>query len=263
MRWIVYIFLVLMVMACQPQKYVGLLQSHEIALANPIVRIDSILFKEQASIRISPVYPKTAIRYTTDGSVVKPNSPLCPTPLLLNESTDIKYKAYHPTLKASEELNLTVKRAGRIQLEILSTSTQAKSPYEGKGLANLSNLEKGSINFKANQEWLGFQNELIQFDLLFEEAINCEQITLSTLSDHNSWIFNPSKIELVANDQIIASQKIEKPIANQAAEYQFLALPIATSIKEATLKIYMDAIPDWHAGKGTTPWFFIDEIIVE
>ncbi len=250
-------------MACSSKSYQGLVQSQEIALSNPIIKIDSVLFKEQASIRVLAAYQDAAIRYTTDGSEVKATSPLCPNLLLVDKSTDIKCKAFHPKLKASETLDFSVRKVSSIQPEILLTSSEAKSPYLGKGMAALSNIKKGEINFKANQEWLGFQNDVIQFDLLFEKAIDCEQITLSTLCDHNSWIFNPSKIELVVGYDVIASKTIESPATKQAADFQFLALPVSTSIKEASLKIYMDNIPEWHSGKGTTPWFFIDEIIVE
>lgn len=250
-------------MACNPKTYQGLVQSHEVALSNPIVQIDSILFKEQANITILPVYQGSQIRYTTDGSEVQIDSPLCPTLLVFNESTNLKCKAFHTNFKASETIDFAIRKTSTIQPQILINDVQAKSPYQGKGISALSNAKKGAINFKANQEWLGFQNEVITFELFFEEETTCQQITLSTLCDHHSWIFNPSKIELVVDEKIIASHSIEMPKESQEADFQFLALPVAASLKEASLHIYMNYIPDWHSGKGTTPWFFIDEIIVE
>ncbi len=145
----------------------------------------------------------------------------------------------------------------------METSSQAKAPYNAKGLQALSNFQKGKINFRANEEWLGYQDDTIELHLLFDEATYCKQITLSTLRDHNSWIFNPVKIEILQNDDVIFMQKAAIPQASQSAALQFFDLPVATSLKEATLKIYMEKIPDWHGGKGTLPWFFIDEIIVD
>ncbi len=254
---------ILVLFACQPKSYSVFLQNEEIALANPVIIIDSILFSNRASVSVLPVQPKAVIRYTTDGAAVTATSPICPNPLVLNHDTDVKCKAFHSDFKPSETFLFSVRKTTAIKPKIVATSTPPKAPYEGKGLAALSNFQKGEIDFRANQEWLGYQNEVIELHLDFGASIYCKQITLSTLCDYSSWIFNPSKIELIQNGEIIASLKLDKAEANEATTFCFFDLPVAASMTRAKLKIYMDKIPDWHGGKGTIPWFFIDEIIVQ
>lgn len=251
-------------LACQPKSHPRVLQSEEIALANPIITIDSILFSEQTTIHILPPHPQANVHYSTDNQAVSKTSPLCPTSLTFDKNTDIQFKAFHPDIQPSESVSFAVRKIDKaIQPKVLPNSTQAKNPYEGKGLDALSDVQKGTTNFKANQAWLGYQYEVIEFNLQFEESTYCQQIILSTLCDHDSWIFNPTKIALVQNDKVIASKNIDVPKERQAATGQFLELLVTTSLTEATLKIYMDKIPDWHIGKTTPSWFFIDEIIVQ
>lgn len=264
MRVLISLSLCLFLFACQPKSHPTLLQSEEITLSTPIITIDSVLFNHQATITVLPPHPESIIRYTTDGKIPTEASAHCPNTLVLDENTDVKFKVFHPDFKSSEPLFYSLRKTNSSKKpQILTSSTPAKSPYEGKGLDALINLGKGTINFKANQEWLGHQNELVELHLLFEQMIYCEQLILSTLSDPNSWIFNPHKIEIVQNEKVIATKNIEPSKENQAARFEFLEVPIKTVLKEVTLKIYMEKIPDWHAGKGTIPWFFIDEIIVQ
>ena len=264
MRWIIAMGLVIVLMACQPKVLPELVQSQEIALANPIVKIDSILFNHRATITILATHENAIIRYTTDGSAVTETSPICPNPLILNENADIKCKAFHQAFKPSEGIGFSIRKITTdIKPQIVAISTKAKEPYKGKGLAALSNGEKGQLNFRTNQEWLGYQKEIIELHLLFEESTYCKQIILSTLCDHDSWIFTPSKIEVIQKDKVIASHRIDRSQVSEVASLQFLDISLATELRAVILKIYMDQIPEWHIGKGTVPWFFIDEIIVQ
>lgn len=263
-RFNLIISLLSILCACQPKTHPIVLQSEEIALANPVINIDSVLFTQQASIAILKPDSKATIRYTSDGTVVTKKSLLCSDSLLLSENEDVKFKAFHPDFKPSETVSISVRKVNSfMNPQIQETSTQAKAPYEGKGLNALVNHKKGELDFRANQEWLGYQNEVIELQLKFEETTYCHQIILSTLSDHNSWIFNPGKLELVQNNEVLAFEEIAQPSSKEKPSFQFLELPVMDSLKEVTLKIYMDEIPDWHSGKGTLPWFFMDEMIVE
>lgn len=251
----------LLLVGCQPKSYPSYLQIAETTLANPIISVDSVLFRKEAIFRILPTEATAQIRYSTNGEEVTLENPLCSDSLIFMDNVDVKFKAFHPDFLPSEMVSFSVRKIGNDgEMKILEGSTSPKAPYVGKGIAALSDMEKGLLSFRENHAWLGFQNEVVEFHLEFEKATYCEQLSLSILTDVGSWIFPPAKIELLLNNLVVAEKVFDVPLENEKAAFRFLDLRVGASLKEATLKIYMDTIPDWHAGKGTMPWFFVDEV---
>jgi len=258
---LIFILTTLFFFACQPKNYSSFLQNDEAVLSLPIVVVDSVLFQQQAVFRMFPPLAAAEIRYTTNGKTVKLDSPLCKDSLVFIGNTDLQFRAFYGDFIPSETLLYSVRKVSNDgRMNILDGSTLPKTPYEGTGLNALSDLKKGGLDFRSNAHWLGYQEKVIELYLKFDNATFCEQISLSILADYNSWIFTPSKLELVYNEMVIAERMIDAPIEDDGACLKFIDFPVGVSVKEATLKIYMDDIPDWHVGKGSVPWFFIDEV---
>jgi len=97
--------------------------------------------------------------------------------------------------------------------------------------------------------------------LEFEDPI----IVVSALTNQSNWIFAPGKVEVFHGDSLIGEMtylKSKKETLNKAT---FLNVPVKKGIYD-TLKVViypLEEIPEWHQGKGTTPWVFIDEIIIQ
>jgi len=87
MKWFLGLIFMQFFIGCRIQPCPGLLQTTEVALANPMVKIDSILFIDQASIQITTPYPDSEVRYTTHGNEVRLQSPICPTPFFIREDS--------------------------------------------------------------------------------------------------------------------------------------------------------------------------------
>ena len=264
MKWVLPIFLLCLISSCKTLKGNKYLQKGDIEMANPVITIDSILFRKTAFISIVKPKENAVIHYSLGDKIVTIDSPISPDEMTITDNIDINFKAFHKEFRPSETISFSLRKlVSNNRFNLSEESSQAKLPYRGLGYKNLTNGIKGKFDFKSNSEWLGFQQKEIEYVINFEEPMHCKKIILSTLEDHQSWIFIPKKIELIENSKLIATQQFEGPKASKDAKFQFLSLTLNKVISKVKVKIYMDQIPNWHAGKGNTPWFFIDEIIVQ
>ena len=126
---------------------------------------------------------------------------------------------------------------------------------------------RGTI--KVSNNWAGFKkNTEIIVDL--NELQTITKISVGTMQKLNSWIFPAKSIEfLISEDgEKYHNIGIEKPILDRNMESiiiqdYFVKLD---SDKARFVKIIANTfgeIPEWHNGKGTDAWMFIDEIIVK
>ncbi len=271
----ILIFLMGFLLACSPRiqenssfASVGIFQ-----LATPQLEIDSILFQHAATIRLTLGHPNVQIRYTLDGSEVTVQSPLYTQSIKPMVSGAIKVRAFHSDFKPSETVE---QRFFKVQ-PVPKGTTIAVSPkphqnYPGGGANALIDLQTGTTNFRNGKAWLGFQNQEITIDIAFDKAPKLKAISLSLLEDIGAWIFMPERIELYDltisdSPKLLSHQSFNAPIDFSPSRLHFVTLPIkfeGDSSKMIRIKIInMTAIPDFHPGKGTPPWLFISEVLLE
>jgi len=254
----------LLLIGCQLNTQRSLLQDHEVQLSAPIISIDSIFFFEAAKIKCTKLEPKSSVVYSKNDAFNKETLSTYENELVINENADLTIHATHLTLKDSDTKTISVRKLNKnASISIDPQSSKAKEPYLGNGHSSLSDGAKGKMNFRSGKEWLGFNKNIIELDISFEKQIYCTQICLSTLVDHNSWIFQPSRIEVISEENTISYLEVSPSTNVKKNKFQFFDLPLNKIMASFKLKIYMQDIPEWHPGKGTTPWFFIDEIIVQ
>jgi len=133
---------------------------------------------------------------------------------------------------------------------------EAHENYPATGAASLIDLQKGTLNFRAGRFWSGLQAEEVVVRLNFERTL---------LSDHNSWIFLPKQIEVWNEDELVGAIDLNKPESAEKSALKSIAVNVTPKeYKGLKIKILNHKnIPNWHAGKGTPPWLFMDEIFVE
>eukprot|EP01080_Neovahlkampfia_damariscottae_P000060 gene60-4309_t len=134
--------------------------------------------------------------------------------------------------------------------------------YPGISLSNGIRAPKN--NFRDSQ-WMGFINT--NLEIIFEmnhKKVN--NIRIGCLNDPMSWIFFPSRIEILTSEnnvsfQMIAVIKCEvlKELSNK--DFEFRDLIESKFIKIVVHPIEM--IPEWHGGKGNKAWIFVDQIEME
>ncbi|APQ17715.1 hypothetical protein A9200_02035 [Maribacter hydrothermalis] len=235
-------------------------------LSDPQIKVSSIFFESDVTLNFGLDMPNSTIKYTLDGSSVDQNSKVFSKPLKITESAVIKTKMFHPDYIESDEVELEVvkiaQKSAIKQIEVLPAPSEK---YSGIGAKGLYDLKKGSAQFGGDKQWMGFQTEKIIASLQLEKNIIINKIVVSTLTNQSNWIFAPVKVEVYHDDELIGEitfPKSEKESLNSAT---FLSVPINKGVYD-TLKVViypLSEIPQWHQGKGTTPWVFIDEIIIQ
>ncbi|GMN10712.1 MULTISPECIES: chitobiase/beta-hexosaminidase C-terminal domain-containing protein [unclassified Croceitalea] len=234
-------------------------------LAPPRVNIDSTIFKNSARIAVDFEVDGAKIHYTNDGSNVGESSKNYEEPLLINKSGKYNFKVFHPDYQASEQVSIAViKIKQSISEAEVITSPLPHANYAGNGTNSLTDLKKGSTQFRNGFFWLGFLSPTTTIQLNFKRELAISKIVLSTLKDHNSWIFSPKSIAVASNSKNIGVLKLKSPDSVQPTQLEFIEIPLEKGVySEIDLQLTMENIPEWHQGKGTVPFFFIDEILVE
>ena len=236
-----------------------------IHLSPPKITMDSVLFLDFATLTLELDYPGAEIFYTEDGSVPDRDSRLYSGPARIEASKTITARAFHPDLLPSEPVSREFRKmqapVGRVKVEV---HPEADTSYPGRGPQTLADRKKGSLNFRKGNDWLGFQADTIDIGLVLDDEVPVESVTLSVLEDHGAWIFLPKRIEVFVQDKLIGSR--EWPSAGEARppSTYFLEVPVKkTKTKRILVKVANWAgIPDWHPGKGTAPWLFTDELLI-
>ncbi|MEM6318702.1 MAG: chitobiase/beta-hexosaminidase C-terminal domain-containing protein [Bacteroidota bacterium] len=238
-------------------------------LGTPVLKIERTLFKEKTVATLALRLPEVTIRYTLDGSEPTQSSQPYGSPITLTKSGQLKAKAFHANYQSSETVAATFRNiSDALLVESVAIDVPPHQNYTGSGDQTLIDQIKGERNFRTPR-WMGFQ-KTVTATLKLSQAKTANQLTVSTLSDTDSWIFPPASIAIYAvnesgKEQLLAEKSIETPTKDSSPMLQFHTLrftPQTLSVVKVVVKNYAE-IPEWHAGKGTPSWLFLDEMLVE
>ncbi|MEM8764394.1 MAG: chitobiase/beta-hexosaminidase C-terminal domain-containing protein [Bacteroidota bacterium] len=260
------VFIFLNTTASGQSKQVAFLTNSSLKLAPPIIQVDSLLFKNSAWANILLRQDGAVLHYTLDGSKVSIDSPKYESPIELYETTQLRAKAFHTNYQPSETISLTARKIQKdLRTTEIRTQPNPSEAYSASGAKTLIDGQKGSFNFRQGNLWLGFQESEISVSLNFEQPMEIQKVVVSVLNDQDSWIFLPQKFMVLASGKTLGSITLDGCHEKQLKHADFVEIVIPPdSYSELTVKIApMVGIPEWHAGKGTTPWTFIDEILIE
>ncbi len=261
-------FLFLTLIACKEQiASVAYAATDVLQLAPPQVQADSLLFKQQARVNVLFNMDGVQIRYTTDGTEVTDNSTIYQNTLVVTEPSEFIFRAFHADYLPSKPVSVRLLKVKQdVSTATVSLEPQPDKNYSGDGAKGLVDLQKGTTQFRGSDQWLGFQGKRIAIDLEFTGGTTVSKVIISALNDHGSWIFLPKSIRVLADGKReIGQVSLSIPTRVESKNLMLLDVPVATgTYKNLELQIdLLETIPSWHQGKGTAPFFFIDEILVE
>ncbi|PCE66498.1 chitobiase/beta-hexosaminidase C-terminal domain-containing protein [Sediminicola luteus] len=237
----------------------------EFGLAPPQLWASSQLFTDSVQVQLQLDYPDVQIRYRTDGQEVTESDALYNGPLTLTQSSQIMAKAFHPELQSSDYVSMTVDKIRYdIRTAIIQTSERPHESYKGLGPSGLVDLKRGSTAFRGNSAWMGFQTDSLQLILRLKSPLEIEEVKVGFLEDQGSWIFGPSHIVVFHKGDAVGAVLYKEAASSQAKEVALISIPIekGTYTELSILIQPLASIPDWHDGAGTTPWLFLDEILI-
>lgn len=265
MKWIYFILVFSTLISCEIEK-----ESHDepgnFQLAIPIIQVDSTLFKNSANVTMNFGHPNSEIRYTIDGKEVGPGSPIYNGPLTLEHTTTIKAKVFHNDFKSSEQTKLQITQiANNISNAIIKLEPQPNENYKGLGATGLIDMQKGSLQFRSGSKWLGFQSAQVIIDIGLSSEMSLSLLKVSCLQNQGGWIFSPKRIAVFSESVEVGEVTIENVSNKQGNQLRTIPIPIKKgTYSKLKVRVYsLNEIPQWHQGKGTLPWLFLDEILVE
>jgi hypothetical protein len=247
---------------CSPNSPAHYAQTQEFQLSPPSYTLDSFFFKASAHLNFHPTVEGAWIQLID----VKDNpSKTYQNPLSITESSRLFAVARHDDYRDSDTISIQAIKVNDLlnDAEIV-LSKKWSDKYKGRGNLSLVDKIKGSSNFH-DGNWLGFQVPELIVNIQLQNQIEVHTIRLSILEDQSSWIFKPGSVSILTDDQRIMENHYDDAAIEKKGGFVILdfQLPGPLSLNELEVRIQsLNAIPEWHAGKGQLPWFFIDEILI-
>ena len=259
-RVLVILLLCVVVIGCKKDEVkVDYLQKEDVQLVQPRIIASTTVIDSFVTINADRLTEGTLLFYTDDGTEPTEQSTKFSGEIEIKEPKELKFKAFHNKFKASETASFKLYKKGHTVSDI-KWFTNPNERYEGSGTTTLIDHKKGSLDFNSPL-WVGFDT-IAKASVTFDKKTTIKSIDIGYLNDPGSWIFPPSEIEIILNNKNKLTFQLEPLTGMVDKAMMSFNIPMdkAVSTLEITVK-NLDQIPDWHDGKGSKAWLFMDEWI--
>lgn len=235
-------------------------------LAPPLLKYNSVFFRDKAVLMMSFRQPGAVIRYTTDGSDPGENSTLYSKQVIITAAQQtIKARAFAAGFKPSDVVSVSFVKDG-IPLKSV-TGTAPDPAYSGKGFASLTDNAGGSTDLHGGT-WLGYRKDTVTFIVDAGPAQHLRKVLLSLLQQKGSWVYLPAWYSI---EQYNSTAKKFQPLVSydyssdvkeeDGIVFRELILPAGTNTSKLRIQIgTVNKIPKGLPGENEGGWLFIDEI---
>ncbi|MGL5958538.1 MAG: beta-N-acetylhexosaminidase [Phocaeicola sp.] len=221
-------------------------------------------FKSQAV--VLSTFDKAVIRYTTDGSEVTANSLLYEAPLVANDITTIKAKAFrYKNESRTWEKNFRYNPLSLCEIELL---TPCYKDYCYSGAALLNDGLFGDMNYSSGV-WLGYHGNDLEFEVKLNLPTEASKLWVNCLVANPDWIFRPETIEVYhlneAGERLLLVHKefeLEDSMTRQIERLE-VEFPSQLLSHLVVRIVPRRVIPNWHPAKGGSAFLFVDEAGIE
>lgn len=239
--------------------------SQTFQLAAPLLDCSSAYFSDRTSVSLRFNEPGTSIHYTLDGSEPTKRSLVYKKPITITQNTAFRARSFGNLFLPSSIVAMDLIKTGLPVQDIKFTVPDEKYSSDKK---NILHDAVGGIPKLNNGNWLGYNKDSVVITVELKNRSKVKKILLDFLQDQGSWIFLPGKIELFAFNEATKQYSLlnQKNFSDTAAAKKCLQVEMATQptmTKQLRVVLYpLKKIPDWHDGKGSAAWLFVDEINV-
>ena len=248
------------------------LEKEIIKIINPSIEQDSSIIPAHLDIPIKHVVKGTIVRYTLDGTDPDSlNSPIYKKPIRLYNNTVVKTKAFKPGWISSDIVQRNFYKS-TIHPDSVLLLKMPDAKYTANGAKNLFDYELGDKNF-GNAKWLGYKDANMEMMIGFNKATTIKEIYFNALVNLGSYIFPIVSIDVLASNDgknyTLISKNNYPAVTDATPKTLNETKGFSCSISNPTpYKYYkfvatnLKKLPNWHPGKGTPAWIFIDEIFL-
>jgi len=236
-------------------------------LAPPIVKYNSVFFIRSATVALQFAQPGTQIFYTLNDQEPTQKELVYQLPIVIKKSlTTLKAKVFGNGYLPSETVQATFIKDG-LKIKSIEQSA-ANEKFPGNGPKTLFDNEGGIVDMH-NKNFLGYQQDSVEINVLLEKKQPIHSLLLDFLRDEGSWIFLPQSIQVYYFNEnknsyeLIGKKEILPDTIINGSSCVFEIIKAGKKINANKLKIILQplqSIPEGHLRKGTPAWLFIDEI---
>ena len=236
-------------------------------LSEPMVKVDSLLFRKHATVEMSFRLKGVNIHYTTNGKTPDEHSPRYEGVLHIDSSCELKAIAVRPGWKNSAVVSNGLLRARYQPVRAILAKPPDKR-YTAKLDSTLIDMERGSTS-QGDGKYLGYEGEDLDAQLDLGSLTEVYSVSVGYLSNHGSYIISPVKVEIWGS--VFSGQKMKLLSSSQHRDTAFISGSaqklsnhvIKTPVRFLRIKVTNGKkLPDWHPAKGARSWLFVDEIVV-
>ncbi len=246
----------------------GNLSQEMMAINPPESNVKSAFVETGTLILLKHVLPNTLIKYTLDGT--EPDSLKGITykdPILITQRTKIRAKAIKKGWLASQTAEFDYLVLG-VRPDSVLLNIPPSPQYAAKGAKSLTDKRKGDTDNFLDKSWLGYREKPFEAVFLFKKEKNLSGVTVSMMEKLDSYIFPPKSIEVwgktSTNSEVLLvklTPEQPKTLRPRKTIFYDLKIPENTYSKIRIKVSNVNPLPQWHPGKGTPAWVFIDEAI--
>lgn len=246
------------------------LENDFVKVSSPTIEQDSSIIANHLDVKLKNLLNGVVIRYTTDGS--EPDSLTSPkynTTLRFTQNTTLKARAFKVGWLSSNTIQRTFYKS-EIHPDTTYLITKPDPKYTGSGANTLVDYELGDQNF-ANGKWLGYKDATMEFVVGFKQAKTIKQVYFNSLVDYGAYIMPVVSILVQGSDDGKNFKRIKetkypiviKPATMRETKSFSCVFPENTKYRYYKFTVLnIKKLPEWHPGKGTPGWIFIDELFL-
>jgi hypothetical protein len=246
----------------------GSISSETMPINPPESSAKNAFVEKGTVITLKHALPNTQIKYTLDGT--EPDSVKGTTykdPILINNRIKIRAKATKQGWLASQTAEFDYLVSGA-RPDSVYLRIPPNPQYAAKGAKTLIDKRKGDPDNFLDRSWLGYREKPFEAVFLFEKGKKINNVTVSMMEKLDSYIFPPKSIEIwgktaLKGEVLLAKLTPEQPKTFRTRKNIFFDLRVPTeTYTEIRITVNnINPLPQWHPGKGSPAWAFIDEVI--
>ncbi len=224
------------------------------------------VFKDDAVVSLSSVDQNSEIYYSIDGSIPTDKKNKYTSPITLKNTTELKAVSFkNGNFSKVVTASFNKLPEGRT----IKLNTQYHHNYTGGGPNGLIDGITGTDNFHTDA-WQGYEG--VDLDAVIDlgkiEKVN--SIKANFLQNTGSWIFFPAHIEYSVSadgNSFTPAGSFDYKVDETKPEQGLKSFEKSLEGIEARyVKVFSKSVgicPQWHPGKGSKAWLFIDEISIK
>ncbi|MCA9717353.1 MAG: GH92 family glycosyl hydrolase, partial [Myxococcales bacterium] len=236
-------------------------------LTAPVVTPAPRSFTGTLTVALTTAEPDAVIHYTLDETPPSRASPVYAGPLTLNASATLR-----AVTRVSEQLSHETRASFHRRREDWSVRlTHRYNPqYSAGGDHGVIDGLRGTENWRAGG-WQGYQPSDFEavVDLGAEQDVR--RVASGYLQDARSWIWLPTQVEYAlsrdgARFEDVGVARHDVPARAEEVLLRELGVTLEAPRRARYVRVRarnFGRIPDWHPGRGSPAFIFVDEILVE